>query len=42
MVDEQQNLTDHRWLHLTELSTLDGRLEPPHLAEVSRDQLTHR
>jgi 8-oxo-dGTP pyrophosphatase MutT (NUDIX family) len=34
MVDEQQNLTDHRWLHLSELSTLDGRLEPPQLAEV--------
>jgi 8-oxo-dGTP pyrophosphatase MutT (NUDIX family) len=41
MVDEQQNLTDHRWLHLSELSTLDGRLEPPHLAEVI-NQLTHR
>jgi 8-oxo-dGTP pyrophosphatase MutT (NUDIX family) len=34
MVDEQQNLTDHRWLHLSELSTLDGRLEPPELAAV--------
>lgn len=34
MVDEQENLTAHRWLHLSELSTLDGRLEPPELAAV--------
>ena len=34
MVDEQQNLVEHRWLPVKELSTLDGRLEPPELAAV--------
>jgi 8-oxo-dGTP pyrophosphatase MutT (NUDIX family) len=34
MVDEQVNLHDHAWLPLDELSDLDGRLEPPSLADV--------
>jgi 8-oxo-dGTP pyrophosphatase MutT (NUDIX family) len=34
MVDEQENLRSYAWLHRDELSSLDGRLEPPSLASV--------
>jgi len=34
MADEHVNLHDHAWLALSELADLDGRLEPPALADV--------
>jgi 8-oxo-dGTP pyrophosphatase MutT (NUDIX family) len=34
LVDEQQNLVEHRWFTTAEMSTLDERLEPPELADV--------
>ena len=34
MPDEQVNLTGHAWLPVAQLSDVDGRLEPPELADV--------
>jgi 8-oxo-dGTP pyrophosphatase MutT (NUDIX family) len=34
IADEHQNQRGHRWLHQSDVATLDGRLEPPTLARV--------